>query len=561
MTTKARKGATFTHAKSSSTPLAIRPSALSLFWLFGCGTDNEAKGRTMIVSVNGPLEQRASWWDGYDAVLERFRDACKDETTTSIALRLDSPGGECAGLNECVRLMLEAKEASGKRVVAYADESAYSAAYALACVADEIYLPPSGGVGSVGVIATCLSRVRMMQEIGIDVAVVHAGARKADCHPDLPLSEDALAVVQADVDALAVMFRELVASSRSLDVDDVAALEAGTFMGADAIAAGLADGVMGFSDLLAMLDGDEAGASDDDETETSGAAALTTETTIMGDKTKARGSAVQLAASVVSHDSLAKPQIASANPAELEAVVARLSGAATPAPGATAPAASEEGDDDEEDDEEEESAETSTETETTTTTTTSEGGDDEEDDDDDDDEEEEKAAARTPSPLAVIPAIPRNATSATVLATIKELTGESSPAAQIGALHALRDKAAKADELAKANRKATREAKAATLKSTVEGAIRAGKLEPGRRAWAMTQSVESINAYLKGGGVIAPRTPLRTKATKGPNRTEQPAAGEGVIDEAVANVAKAMQMDPAAVQAHANDLRKSGAIH
>lgn len=547
-----RKGSMFTAAKASSAPLAIRPSALSLFWAWGCGTPNDSRGRTMVVTISGPLEQRASWWDGYDAILERFREACKDEETTSIALRLDSPGGECAGLNECVRLMLDAKEACGKRVAAYADESAYSAAYALACVADEIYLPPSGGVGSVGVIATCLSRQRMMSEIGIDVAVLSAGARKADCHPDLPLSDEALAGVQEDVDALAVMFRELVAESRGVSPEDVRALEAGCFMGDEAIAAGLADGVMGFDELVAMLDKDSAG--DTTTTDTSGAAALNQGSIIMRKQTAAKAPTTIKASDVIAVDALSRPQVATVDASELAPIASALAAGKDGPSAGTAPARA--GDPPADDDEdEEEAAETSTETTTTTTTTTEE---EEGDDDEDEDEEEAAAAANRPAPVATTP---RNVTSATVLKTIAELTGETSPAAQIGALTAMRDRAAKSATLEKANRKATKKAEKMTLRATIDGAVKAGTLEPHRRAWALTQSKESLDAYLKGSEPVVPRTPLAQANTKGPSRTAQPAAGEGVISEAIAHVAHTMQMDPKAVADHAAALAKAGVIH
>jgi ClpP class serine protease len=548
MKTSKSKGSMFTQAKASSAPLAIRPQALSLFWAWGLGTENATRGRTMVVSVEGPLEQRAGWWDGYDAILERFRAACGDTETTSIALRIDSPGGECAGLYECARLMLEAKEASGKRVVAYADESAYSAAYAIACIADEIYLPPSGGVGSVGVIATCLSQARMMQEIGIDVAVLSAGARKADCHPDLPLSEEALASVQADVDALAVMFRELVAASRGVSPEDVAALEAGCFMGDEALAAGLADGVMGFDELVAMLV--------DETKEPSGSPAPTEGTDAM--KIKNASGAVQKAGDVVALDSLARPQVAVASVDELAPIAARLDAAkaGTSKTDGTSTETTVET-------ETEENEEGTTSTTTTTTTETETAGAEVSDDEPDDDDEEEsddkeEAIVAAPAPLAIAP---RNVTSAAVLKAVRDLTGETSPAAQLGALQALSDRAAKADKLAKDNRKAAKVAKETELKALVEQSCADGRLEPARKAWALTQSVESLRAYLKGGGVVAHRTPIAQKPTKGPSRTEQPAVGEGVVSEAIANVARAMQMDPKAVQAHADELRKAGQIH
>lgn len=540
MKTTARKASTFVEAKSATAPLAIRPSALSIYWEWGCGPENVAVGRASVVTIEGPLEQRSSWWDGYDAILERFRAACGDANTETVVLRLDSPGGECAGLYECVRMMREAKAASGKRVVAYADESAYSAAYALACVADEIYLPSSGGVGSVGVIAVCLSQARLLAEIGIDVAVIHAGARKADCHPAMPLSDEAIAGVQADVDELARMFRELVASSRGVDADEIAALEAGCFMGEEAIGAGLADGVMGFDELLELLNKEEAD---------------------MGENAKkgARNATVK-ASEVKETDALARPLVQTPPASLMSAVAEHLKSPAERAKASTEEESAEDEEKDEEASEEEESTSASDDSGEESAEEESddeEASEDEEEEEESDDEEEEASASSSaPAPTA------GTVTSAHVLRMVRELAGgSSSPAAQIGALTALRDKAASADKHAKLAAKAKAKAAKSELKSLVDGAIKAGKLPPSQRQWAMSAGLETVRGYLANAGPVAPRTPLRQPAEKGANRREQPKPGAPVVDEAIANVARTMQLDPSAVAAHAAELRKAGLIH
>lgn len=519
---RSRKGDTFRKARSATEPLAIRPEALSIYWAWGVGTENEVRGVCSIVTIEGPLEQRASWWDGYDAIVERFKAACAEEMTSTIVLRIDSPGGDCAGLYEAVRMMRELKAKSGKRVVAYADESAYSAAYALACVADEIYLPPSGGVGSVGVIAVCLDRVALNEAIGINVAVVHAGARKADCHPDVPLSSDAISGVQEDVDALAGMFRELVAEGRGVDADAVAALEAGCFMGADALAVDLADGVMGFDELLVMLA--------DDNNQEEGADMTTAKSARENGKIKA--------GDVDANDSLAKPQVAQPSATALSAAAASLKA----------------------EDKEEKKAEDEEEEEEATSSEEEEEGEEEaeedcEEEEEEDEEEEEEAAAAT------VPATSISArTQIDVIKCVRDLTGETSPAAQVGALTALRDKAARVGKLTAQVAKLKSKHSSTELKSVVESGVRSGKLEPTQRAWAMSQPVASVRAYLKNASPKVARTPLRQNATKAANRKEQtdPTAA---IDESIANVARTMQMDPAKIAAHAADLRKAGVIH
>lgn len=542
--------------RHTSGVLAIRPQALSLYWLFGLGAENEVHANVTIVTIEGPLEQRSFCFDGYDAILERFREACKDEATNTILLRLDSPGGDAAGCFEAARMMRELAATSGKRVVAFADEHAYSAAYAMACVADEIYLPPSGGVGSVGVIAACMSEARFLEKIGLDVAVVYAGARKADCHPALPLSEEAVAGVQADVDRLAGMFRDLVAGARMVKPDAIESLEADCFMGEDAIAAGLADGVMGFDELLVMLAEDGARERADEDTGADASTNRKGTTMLKGAKAKAKtieANKGQKADEVEAVDLLAKPQVGIASPAALAGVAAALAGPNAPAATA-APAASKEekaeGDGGEEGEEEEEEASTSTTTTTTTTTEEEEAGEGE---GEEEEEEEEEAAAV--APITTIAA----RTSGDVLKAVREITGETSPAAQVGALVAIAEKAGRSDKAAK-EAKVAKAAKEKTEKaSIVDKAIRLGKLPKSQRAWAMSQPMASITAYLKNAEplVSTTKTALREKAEK----AAPGATSDAPIDEAIANVARTMQMDPKAIAAHAAELRTRGLIH
>lgn len=216
------------------------------------GNGNALQGRYAVVTISGPLMQRATWWDGYDAICQRFCDALA--ASDGVLLKIDSPGGMVAGCFEAVRSMLAAKKAAGKPVVAYVDEQCCSAAYALATVADSIVLPPSGSIGSVGVIATAAEMSQALKASGIRVAVVTSGARKADGHPAVPMTDGQIARLQADVDTLAGQFFDVVASARGMSKDAVRSLEAGVFLGSAGVDVKLADYVGNAADALTLLD-------------------------------------------------------------------------------------------------------------------------------------------------------------------------------------------------------------------------------------------------------------------------------------------------------------------
>lgn len=214
----------------------------------GAAEPFDRDGDVAVVSVSGPLAQRAwSCWmfsgDGYDAIARRVGAALDDRDTRAVVLRLDSPGGEVAGCFEAVRSLRAMARASGKPLVAYVDEMACSAAYALACAASEVVLPDTGMAGSIGVIMAVESHAEALAAEGVSVALIASGAAKADGHPAIALSDGARGRLQADVDQLAAVFAAEVAAARPITAAEALALEARVLIGAEAQRAGLADHV------------------------------------------------------------------------------------------------------------------------------------------------------------------------------------------------------------------------------------------------------------------------------------------------------------------------------
>lgn len=245
--------------------LALDPSALGRLYplsprsglfemLFGL---DDAPGYTVtdsgvaVVSIDGPLGQRAGWLDdGHDAIADRVKAALADEAVKAVVLKIDSPGGAVAGLFAACASIRSAADAAGKPLVAHADEGCYSAAYALAVCADAVYLPPTGGVGSVGVLMTVYDRTAQNTAGGLNVQVIRSGTQKADGHPDLPLTDAAVSRMRARVNDLAALFAGHVAARRGIDAGAVLSLQGACLYGADAVAKGLADGIQSLDDSI-----------------------------------------------------------------------------------------------------------------------------------------------------------------------------------------------------------------------------------------------------------------------------------------------------------------------
>jgi capsid assembly protease len=201
-----------------------------------------------VVPVCGTLVQKlgtirpASGLCGYDSIRVAFLEALQDPDALAIALCIDSPGGEVAGLFD---LCDEISAARGKKPIwAILDENAYSAGYALASCADRITVPRTGGTGSIGVLCVHTDFSKALSGAGIKVTFIQSGARKTDGAPEKPLSDEALKRFQADIDAMAEMFFDTVARNRGLSAGSIRKLEAGTFMGTQAAKVGLVDDVM-----------------------------------------------------------------------------------------------------------------------------------------------------------------------------------------------------------------------------------------------------------------------------------------------------------------------------
>lgn len=235
--------------------MAIQSAAI--FDLFGRAEPASALvvDDVAIVSVQGPLTQHdEGWWDSYESILARAEKAF-GTSAKAVVLKLCSPGGDAAGCYETSRALRAMAAKAKKPLFAFADGLAASAAYALACAAEKIYVPETGFVGSVGVIKSLYSWEAADKQHGIDVRLVTSGERKSDGNPSVPISEGAIAASQREVDDLAALFFNLVSESRGISVESVRALEAGVFHGKRAVEAGLADGVLNFKGLLALASG------------------------------------------------------------------------------------------------------------------------------------------------------------------------------------------------------------------------------------------------------------------------------------------------------------------
>lgn len=210
-----------------------------------------------IVEIHGTMIKRAGGMDamsglvGYEQVEAAITEALNDRQVETLVLNIDSPGGEASGVDGLAESIYQAR--GRKRIVAVANDIAASAAYWIASAADEVVVPRTAEVGSIGVVMVHADMSGAMEGAGIDVTHIYAGAHKIDGTPYQPLSNQAEERFRADVDYLYGVFVETVARNRGLNESAVRGTEALTFFGPGAVRAGLADSVETLSEVLDRL--------------------------------------------------------------------------------------------------------------------------------------------------------------------------------------------------------------------------------------------------------------------------------------------------------------------
>ncbi|WP_435102348.1 S49 family peptidase [Arhodomonas sp. AD133] len=211
-----------------------------------------------IIPVEGTLAHRYghlepfSGMTGYDGIQAKMEAALEDTSIRGILLDINSPGGEVSGCFDLTDFIYESRGI--KPMWAVADELACSAAYSLASAADRIIAPRTADLGSVGVLTMHVDQSQMVEDMGLDVTFIHAGAHKVDGNPFEPLPEDVRADIQAEIDELYAMFAHTVARNRGMGDGAVRDTEARVYNTRDAIEVGFADEVMAVRDVMPAFD-------------------------------------------------------------------------------------------------------------------------------------------------------------------------------------------------------------------------------------------------------------------------------------------------------------------
>lgn len=218
-----------------------------------------ADGGIAVLPIVGTLIRRGSWLDAesglmsYSLLSDAVLEILTHPDVAGLMLEMDTPGGEADGCFDFATFIRSASASTGKPVWAHANERAASAGYAIASAAEKIWIPTTGRVGSIGVLAAHLDVSEADKKAGQRWTYIHAGENKVDGNAHEPLSDGARAAIQADVDSLYSMFTSLVSQHRGIPDKKIRDTKAQMYRGKLAIEAGLADEFGTFDQALAAF--------------------------------------------------------------------------------------------------------------------------------------------------------------------------------------------------------------------------------------------------------------------------------------------------------------------
>lgn len=216
---------------------------------------------TAFIPVEGTLMQKVAGLDpwsgqcGYNQIERKLNEAMGDPNVRRILLEIDSPGGEVSGCFALAdKLFQMTARNGGKPIYAYANEMACSAAYALACVCDKVYMPETGVVGSVGVWVLLAEMTQRLKADGIKVTLRRAGDRKARGGAYEEWDDQALDKIDGWIENTRLIFANVVAQGRDMSVDAVLATEGNWYDGDEALKSGFIDGIGPREAVIAALE-------------------------------------------------------------------------------------------------------------------------------------------------------------------------------------------------------------------------------------------------------------------------------------------------------------------
>jgi len=218
-------------------------------------------GDIALIECSGPITHRCSWfsmWYGsstIESMQAQLRSALQDPAVKTIVWRVDSPGGVIDMVPEFADELFAAREI--KPMIAVSDTMIASAASWLFMQCNQVIVPKSGSIGSIGTYMLHEDISQMLEEWGIKLTFIYAGEHKVEGNPYEPLSDEARAHFQSEANLIFGWFNAAVARGRDVTTKVVLDTfgQGRMFYGQTAVKLGMADKVGTFDSIIGRLQG------------------------------------------------------------------------------------------------------------------------------------------------------------------------------------------------------------------------------------------------------------------------------------------------------------------
>ncbi len=209
-----------------------------------------------VISVHGIITARADIFTflmggtPLDLLAKEFQKALNDDEIKAILLDIDSPGGVATGPAEMAEIIFNARK--NKPIWAYIGRNGCSAAYWLACAAENIVAHKSALVGSVGVVSTIPMQETPDKDGYRQIEVVSSNAKNK--RPD-PRTPEGLAEVRRELNCIEREFITAIANYRGLTPEYIQQNfgQGGVHIGAEAVKANMIDMLGSYESVIATL--------------------------------------------------------------------------------------------------------------------------------------------------------------------------------------------------------------------------------------------------------------------------------------------------------------------
>jgi protease IV len=199
------------------------------------------KPHVAVIKIEGAImpDEDASA-DNINAALKK---AFKNELVAGVILKINSPGGSPVQSRQIYKRIKSFKEKYKKPVIAVIEDMGASAAYLIACGADEIYADEASRVGSIGVLVNGFGFNSAIDKLGIDRRLYTAGRYKGWLDPFSPRKIDQEKLLQIQLDEVHNQFINIVKEGRGDRLKNNPDLFTGlSWTGEQSLALGLIDG-------------------------------------------------------------------------------------------------------------------------------------------------------------------------------------------------------------------------------------------------------------------------------------------------------------------------------